>query len=91
MNMKRPLQNERKRAREVLRAAGLLTEPTPTMYAIAAQSTATRAAVQACFAHSDGQPLSKIVIEQREPRRVARPAVSARSHRIRDGKEEGDG
>jgi plasmid stability protein len=60
--------SERARAREVLRAAGLLAEPTPEMLAIAAQSTATLAEVQAAFARVGGQPLSEIVIEQRGPK-----------------------
>jgi plasmid stability protein len=60
--------SERERAREVLRAAGLLAEPTPEMLAIAAQSTATLAEVQAAFARVGGQPLSEIVIEQRGPK-----------------------
>jgi len=63
-----PPKSERERAREMLRAAGLLTEPTPAMHTIAAQSTATLAEVQASFARIGGQPLSEIVIEQRGPK-----------------------
>jgi plasmid stability protein len=60
--------SERERAREVLRAAGLLAEPSPEMLAIAAQSTATLEEVQAAFARVGGKPLSEIVIEQRGPK-----------------------
>ncbi|WP_129633828.1 hypothetical protein [Candidatus Oscillochloris fontis] len=60
-----PPKSDRERARDVLRTAGLLIEPTPTMHAIAAQSTATLEAVQASFARIGGTPLSQIVIEQR--------------------------
>ena len=59
---------ERERMTEVLRAAGLLAEPTPEMLAIAAQSTATLEEVQAAFARVGGKPLSEIVIEQRGPK-----------------------
>jgi len=61
-------QSERERAREALRAAGLLSEPTAEMRAIAAQSTATLEEIQASFARLGGQPLSEIVIEQRGPK-----------------------
>ena len=60
--------SERERAREVLRAAGLLMEPTPEMLAIAAESTATLDEVQAAFARIGGKPLSDIAIEQRGPK-----------------------
>ena len=60
--------SERERAREVLRVAGLLAESTPEMLAIAAQSTATLAEVQAAFARVGGQPLSEVVSEQRGPK-----------------------
>ena len=63
-----PPPSERERAREVLRAAGLLSEPTAAMHAIATQSTATLAEIQATFARVGGQPLSEIVIEQRGPK-----------------------
>jgi len=49
-------------------ATGLLSEPTAAMHAIAAQSTATLAEIQATFARVGGQPLSEIVIEQRGPK-----------------------
>ncbi len=63
-----PPLSERERAREVLRAAGLLSEPTDAMRAIAAQSTATLAEIQTSFARVGGKPLSEIVIEQRGPK-----------------------
>lgn len=59
--------SDRAQAREVLRAAGLLADPTPDMRALAAQSTATLDDVQATFARIGGQPLSEIVIAQRDP------------------------
>lgn len=62
-----PVLAERERAREVLRAAGLLVEPTPEMRAIAAQSTATLEEIQAIFARVGGKPLSELVLEQRGP------------------------
>lgn len=62
------LGDERAQAREVLRAAGLLAEPTQEMLAIAAQSTATLEEVQAAFARVGGKPMSEIAIEQRGPK-----------------------
>ena len=60
--------NERDRATEVLRAAGLLSEPGPEMKARAAHSTATLEEVQAALAKGSGKTLSEIVIEQRGPK-----------------------
>ncbi len=59
---------ERERAREVLRAAGLLTELGPEEKERAARSTATLEEVQAAFARAGGKPLSEIVIEMRGPK-----------------------
>jgi hypothetical protein len=56
---------ERERGIEVLRAAGLLAEPSPEMLALAAQSTATLEEVQAAFARAGGKLLNEIVLEQR--------------------------
>src|SRR5690348_10628467 len=61
-------QTERERAREVLRAAGLLTELGPELKRRAAQATATLEEIQAAFARAGGKPLSEIVIEQRGPK-----------------------
>jgi len=58
---------ERERAREVLRAAGLLTELGPELKQRAAQATATIEEIQAAFERAGGKPLSEIVIEQRGP------------------------
>lgn len=63
-----PPVSERERAREVLRAAGLLAEPTSEMRAIAARSTASLDEIHAIFARAGGKPLSEIVIEQRGPK-----------------------
>jgi hypothetical protein len=60
--------SERDRATEVLRAAGLLSEPGPEMKARAARSTATLEEVQAALAKGIGKTLSEIVIEQRGPK-----------------------
>lgn len=60
--------SERERSIEVLRAAGLLAEPSPQMLALAAQSTATLEEVQVAFARASGKPLSEIVLEQRGPK-----------------------
>jgi hypothetical protein len=61
--------SERERATEVLRAAGLLTEPGPEMKGRAARSTAKLDEVQAALAKGTGKTLSEIVIEQRGPKR----------------------
>ena len=59
---------ERERARDVLRAAGLLAELGPELKRRAEQSTATLEEVQAAFARAGGKPLSEIVIEMRGPK-----------------------
>lgn len=61
-------QSERERAREVLRAAGLLAEPSAEMKVRAAQTTMTLAEVQAALDRVGGKPLSEIIIEQRGPK-----------------------
>ncbi|MBI3942512.1 MAG: hypothetical protein HY326_05815 [Chloroflexi bacterium] len=60
--------NERERATEILRAAGLLAELSPEEKERAARSTATLEEVQAAFAATAGKSLSEIVIEQRGPK-----------------------
>ena len=60
--------NERERARDVLRAAGLLTELGPELKQRAAQSTASLEEVSAALSRAGGKPLSEIVIEQRGPK-----------------------
>ena len=59
---------EREQSIAVLRAAGLLAEPSPDMLALAAQSTATLDEVSAALSRAGGQPLSEIILEQRGPR-----------------------
>lgn len=61
-------QDERARAREILRAAGLLTELGPELKQRAAQSTASLEEVSAALSRAGGKPLSEIVIEQRGPK-----------------------
>lgn len=63
-----PPKSERERAREVLRAAGLLAEPSAAMKARAAQATMSLAEVQAALDRAGGKPLSEIIIEQRGPK-----------------------
>lgn len=60
--------SERERAREVLRAAGLLAEPTPDMIARAAQATMSLDEVQAALDRAGGKPLSEVVLEMRGPK-----------------------
>ena len=55
---------DREKARETLRAAGLLAELSPGLRAWA-NSTVRLEDVEASFARVGGQPLSEIVIEQR--------------------------
>lgn len=61
-------QSERERAREVLRAAGLLTELGPELKKRAAEATMTLEEINDAFARAGGKPLSEIVIEQRGPK-----------------------
>jgi hypothetical protein len=63
-----PPKSERQRAIEVLRAAGLLAEPSAAMKARAAQATMSLAEVQAALDRAGGKPLSEIIIEQRGPK-----------------------
>lgn len=60
--------NERERAKAVLRAAGLLAEPSEEMRQLAAQATMTLSEVQAALDRAGGKPLSEIVLEQRGPK-----------------------
>jgi hypothetical protein len=60
--------SERERAIDVLRAAGLLAEPSAEMKARAAQATATLEEVSAALSRAGGQPLSEFIIEQRGPK-----------------------
>ena len=61
-------QSERERAREVLRAAGLLTELGPELKRLAAASTATLDEVSAVLSRPGAKPLSDIILEQRGPK-----------------------
>ena len=63
-----PPLSERERAREVLRAAGLLTELGPELKRRAAESTASLEEVSAALSRAGGKPLSEMVIEQRGPK-----------------------
>ena len=59
--------SERERARQVLRAAGLLTELGPNLRKLA-DSTVRLEDVQAALARVGGKTLSEIVLEQRGPK-----------------------
>ena len=59
---------ERERARDVLRAAGLLTELGPELKRRAAQATMSLEDIHAVFARAGGTPLSEMVLEQRGPK-----------------------
>lgn len=61
--------DERERTRAVLRAAGLLAEPSPEMRRLAAESTMTLEEVSAALDRAGGQPLSEIILEQRGPKK----------------------
>ncbi len=61
---------ERERARNVLRAAGLLTQLGPEEQLLANQSTATLEEVQAIWARVGGTPLSEIILVPLLPFRV---------------------
>lgn len=60
--------SERERAREALRNAGLLAEPTPEMKKRASRSKATLEEVRAALDRAGGKPLSEIILEQRGPK-----------------------
>ncbi len=57
--------SERERAIAVLRAAGLVAEPSAAMHANAAQATMSLAQVQAALDRAGGTPLSEVIIAQR--------------------------
>ena len=59
--------SDRERARQVLRAAGLLTELGPNLRKLA-DSTVRLEDVQAALARAGGKTLSEIVLEQRGPK-----------------------
>ena len=59
---------ERERAIAALRAAGLLTELSPAMKKLAAESTATLEEVQALLDKAGGPPLSELILEMRGPK-----------------------
>lgn len=59
---------ERERAIAALRAAGLLTELSPEMKKLAAESTATLQEVQVLLDEAGGPPLSELILEMRGPK-----------------------
>ncbi|MGN6700445.1 MAG: hypothetical protein ACTHMJ_03880 [Thermomicrobiales bacterium] len=63
-----PPASDREQVRAVLRAAGLLVEPTPEERARAAAVTVTLEEVRAALDRAGGRPLSEIVLEQRGPK-----------------------
>jgi predicted DNA-binding protein len=60
--------DERERATEALRAAGLLTELGPEGKERARRSTATLEEVREALGRAGGKPLSEIVLEMRGPK-----------------------
>jgi predicted transcriptional regulator len=60
--------NDRDRSREVLRAAGLLAEPSDEMKELAAQSTLTLEEARAILDRAGGKPLSEVIVEMRGPK-----------------------
>ena len=60
--------SDRERSTEVLRAAGLLAEPSPEMRRLAAESTMTLEEVSAALARAGGKPLSELILEMRGPK-----------------------
>ena len=63
-----PVISERDRVTEVLRAAGLLVEPSPEMRRLASQSTLTLEEARAILDRVGGQTLSEVIIEMRGPK-----------------------
>src|SRR5689334_14180162 len=55
--------SDRERSREVLRAAGLLAEPTAEMKELAAQSTLTLEEARAILDRAGGKPLSEVLLD----------------------------
>lgn len=60
--------SERERVTEVLRAAGLLAEPSAEMLRLAAESTMTLEEVSAALDRAGGKPLSELILEMRGPK-----------------------
>ena len=60
--------SDRDRTTEVLRAAGLLAEPSPEMRRLAAESTMTLEEVSAALDRAGGKPLSELILEMRGPK-----------------------
>ncbi len=60
--------DERQRATEALRTAGLLAELSPEEKALAAQSTLTLEEARAILDRAGGKPLSEIILEMRGPK-----------------------
>jgi plasmid stability protein len=63
-----PQISEREQVREVLRAAGLLTELGSEEKKRAAHSTMTLEEAQAALDRAGGQPLSELILEMRGPK-----------------------
>ena len=60
--------SDRERVRAVLRAAGLLAEPSPEMLRLAEQATMTLEEVRAALDRAGGPPLSELILEMRGPK-----------------------
>jgi len=60
--------SERDRATAALRAAGLLSEPSPALQRLAAESTLTLEDARVILDRAGGKPLSELVLEMRGPK-----------------------
>lgn len=60
--------SDRERVAAVLRAAGLLVEPSPEERAWAKEQTVTLEEVSAALDRAGGKPLSEIILEMRGPK-----------------------
>lgn len=63
-----PPPDERERVTEALRAAGLLSEPSPAMHQLAAESTLTLEEARAILDRAGGKPFSEVILEMRGPK-----------------------
>lgn len=60
--------NEHERVADVLRADGLLVEPSAEMRKLAAESTLTLEEARAILDRVGGKPLSEVILEMRGPK-----------------------
>ncbi|PDW02168.1 hypothetical protein [Candidatus Viridilinea mediisalina] len=63
-----PSLSKHERVTDVLRAAGLLAEPSAEMQKLAAESTLTLEEACAILDRAGGKPLSEVILEMRGPK-----------------------